>query len=594
MSCPLPDLRKRALKFLIPPPKLRLSEWIEEHIRLPEGTSALPGKVRLWNYQRGIADAISDPAIERVTVVKPTRVGFTMLLTGALGSYVANEPSPILALLPTEADCRDYVVSDLEPVFEATPVLRGLISAEADETGRNTLMSRRFPGGSLKIVAAKAPRNLRRHTARVLIIDEADGMDVTAEGSPLILAERRTLSFANRKIITGSTPTFEDTSHVLRAYANSDQRVFQVPCPSCGFFTEIMWTHIEWEPDKPETAAFRCPACKGLIDEKHKTGMVNAGVWKITQPHIQGHAGFRLNSLVSSLANASWKKLAQEFVEAKGHQDKLQGFVNTILAQGWREAGEEIDETSLIARAEDYDLNNIPVAVLLITAGVDVQDDRVEITFLGWARDGSIYVLGHVVVWGASIDDSTWMEVDDVLKTTFKHPKGGTLKVQSAIIDSGDGGITDLVYKFCTPRFNRKIMAGKGVSGTRPFVQASKSAKGVHLFLIGVDEIKSHLMARLSRGETIKFSKSLEPVWYEQLTCERRVLRYHKGMPVRRFERKPGTRNEALDCFVYGFAARNLMTTNWDQLETAAAYVPDPGYPRQTQQRVVRSNFLSR
>ncbi len=309
-------------------------------MRLPEGVSALPGRVRLWPYQRAIADAIGDPTLERVTLVKPVRVGFTTLLSGAVASFVANEPSPILALLPTEADCRDYVVSDLEPIFDATPTLRGLLAAEADESGRNTLLSRRFPGGSLKIVAAKSPRNLRRHNVRILVCDEVDAMEPSAEGDPLTLAERRTLSFANRKIIVGSTPTLEDTSNVLRAYARSDQRVFEVPCPDCGAFTEIQWAHIEWETDRPETAAFRCPHCKSLIGERHKAAMVESGDWRITRPEIVGHAGFRLNALVSTLANAAWSKLAGRIPDGEASPDQLQTFVNTILAQGWRADGE--------------------------------------------------------------------------------------------------------------------------------------------------------------------------------------------------------------------------------------------------------------
>ena len=151
------NARARSLVALRPPPRLSLSTWIETHLRLPEDVSALPGEVRLWPFQRDIADAISDPLIERVTLVKSVRVGLSTLLTATVGSFVANEPSPILLLLPTEADCRDYVVSDLEPIFAATPALAGLLSADADEGGRNTLLSRRFAGGSLKIVAAKAP-----------------------------------------------------------------------------------------------------------------------------------------------------------------------------------------------------------------------------------------------------------------------------------------------------------------------------------------------------------------------------------------------------------------------------------------------------
>jgi len=582
------ETRRAALAALRPPPRMKLSEWIESEMRLPEGVSATPGRVRLWPYQRAIADAITDPTIERVTLVKPVRVGFSTLLTGALASYVANEPSPILVLLPTEADCRDYVVSDIEPIFEATPALAGLLSAEADESGRNTLLSRRFAGGSLKIVAAKAPRNLRRHNVRVLLMDEVDGMHATAEGSPLTLAERRTLSFSNRKVILGSTPTIEETSNVLRSYAQSDQRIFEVPCSDCGAFTEIRWSHIEWQPDRPDTAAFRCPHCEELIEERHKAAMVAGGAWRITRPEVTGHAGFRLNALVSGLANASWGKLAAEFLAAKPHPDALQVFVNTILAEGWREAAEEADPGELAGRAEDFGLDAIPPEVLLVTAGVDVQHDRLECSFIGHGRDAA-FVLGHVVIWGSPGDDTTWAELDDLLRTTWKHPRGGTLRVDAAAIDSGDGTWTQRVYDFCRPRFNRKVLAIKGVSGARPPLRRS-SSKGVPMFLVGVDGLKSQILQRLTRGATIRFSNRLEADYFEQVASERQVLRYVRGAPVRRFERIPGRRAEALDCLVYGLAARNSLTINLDKrdIEISSAACPNRNAT------VVQSSWLER
>jgi len=160
---------------------------------------------------------------------------------------------------------------------------------------------------------------------------------------------------------------------VLRSYAQSDKRVFEVPCPDCGAMTEIMWRHIEWQPDQPQTAAFRCPHCESLIDERHKAGMVEAGAWRAMRPEIEGHAGFRLNALVSTLANTSWGKLAAEFIAAKGHPDQLQTFVNTILAEGWRESAEENDEAAQAARRERFGLDALPRDVLVLTAGVDVQ-----------------------------------------------------------------------------------------------------------------------------------------------------------------------------------------------------------------------------
>jgi phage terminase large subunit GpA-like protein len=510
------------------------------------------------------------------------------LATATVGSFIANEPSPILVLQPTEADCRDYVVSDLEPTFEATPVLAGLLSAEADETGRNTLLSRRFPGGSLKVVAAKSPRNLRRHTVKILVMDEVDAMEPGAEGNPLTLAERRTLSFGNRKIIMGSTPTIEETSNVLRSYAVSDARVFEVPCPHCGTFTEILWQHIEWEPDRPESAAFRCPHCNRLVDERHKPAMAEAGIWRVTRPDMRGHAGFRLNALVSSLPNASWAKLAAEFLAAKDHPDELQVFVNTILAQGWRESADEIDETSLQARAEPFDLSNIPPEVLVITAGVDVQDDRIEATVIGWTRADAL-ILAHHVVWGSPLNNTTWAELDDLLKTTWKHPNGGTLRIDATVIDSGDGGTTDIVYSFCHARYGRRVVAGKGMAGTRPAIVASKT-KGSRLFLVGVDTLKAQILSRLARGQSIRFSHTLETAWYEQLASERRVIRYKSGQPFRRFERKPGLRAEALDCVVYAFAARQLVTANLDRREEDLASAGAPA----ARSTVIRSAWLTR
>lgn len=582
------ETRRRALRALIPPPRLHLSEWIETHMRLPEGVSALPGRVTLWPYQREIADAISDPELERVTLVKPVRVGFTTLLTGALASYVANEPSPILALLPTEADARDYVVSDLEPIFEATPALRGLLSAEADETGRNTLLSRRFAGGSLKIVAAKSPRNLRRHNVRVLLIDEADAMEPGAEGSPITLAERRTLSFANRKIILGSTPTIEETSNVLRSYARSDRRVFEVPCPECGHWHEITWADVQWPEGQPERAHYVCPECGSVVEERHKAAMVEGGRWRATAPHVRGHAGFRLNALVSTLANASWGKLAAEFVEAKKSPDTLQVFVNTILAQGWREAAEEIDDAALAARAESFGLDAMPPDVLVITAGVDVQRDRLEIVFLGWSRD-EVFVLGQSVIYGDPMADDVWSELDDALRTVWKHPKGGILRVDAAGVDAGDGETMDRVIGFTRARMARRIYALKGATGNRPSIKASDT-KGAKLFIVGVDGLKGQLASRLTRGRTVRFSDSLDARFYEELASERLVMRYVRGAPVRLWERIPGRRAESLDCVIYGMAVRGLVTANLDRREEEVASATMP----KKAPTVVRSAWLNR
>lgn len=559
----LTAIRRNALASLMPPPRLKLSDWIEQTVMLPDDVSALPGAVRLWPFQRDIADAIGDPLLERVTLVKPVRVGFTTLITGSLAGYIANDPSPILCLLPTEADCRDYMVSDIEPIFAASEGLAGLLARGGSDGDRNTLLSRRFSGGSLKIVAAKAPRNLRRHNVRVLLCDEVDGMENGAEGSPILLAERRTFSFADRKIVIGSTPVFESTSHVLRSYAQSDGRIFEVPCPECNEFNEILWQHIQWPEGEPAKAFYACPHCGCAIDERHKPAMVAAGRWRATRPHVAGHAGFRLNALISLLANAAWGKLAAEFVAGKDDPAALQTFVNTILGQGWSDAGDELDENDLASRQESFGLDPVPVEVLAITAGVDVQRDRLEITLLGWTEGGDCLVLHHVVVWGNPHHEETWSELDSLLTTRWPHSLGGQIGLDAAVIDSGDGETMEKVYAYCFPRYRKKIYAGKGVAGNRPWIEMSKTRKNGRLFLIGVDGLKSHIFARLARGKTIRFADTLPPVWFEQLASERVVVRYSRGQPSRRFERITGRAAEALDCAVYGFAARQMLNINW-------------------------------
>lgn len=586
-------VQRRALRALIPPPRLRLSDWIESEVSLPDGVSAQPGPVRLWPFQREIADAIGDPLIERVTLVKPVRVGFTTLLTSALASFVANEPAPILCLLPAEADCRDYMVSDVEPIFGASEAVAAALSDERDEAGRNTLLSRRFPGGSLKVVAAKAPRNLRRHNVRVLFIDEADGMEATAEGSPILLAERRTLSFPDRKIVMGSTPVHEETSHVLRAYAQSDARVFEVPCPECGALTETQWAHIIWDEGKPDTARFRCPHCAAEVAERHKPQMVAQGQWRATRPEVQGHAGFRLNALVSLHANAAWGKLVAEFVAAKNDPTTLQTFVNTILGQGWRSDGDELAEDELAASAEPFGLGEVPAEVLALTVGIDVQHDRLEATFVGWTEDGAALILGHRVIWGGFEDDHTWRELDDLLRTRFRHGLGGAIGIDATAIDAGDGASMHHVTAFTTPRTRAKVLAIKGAAGNRPPIEraGSKTKTGARLWIVGVDTIKAQLFARLSQAGSVRFSEDLPPVWFEQLASERSVIRYRRGQPVRSFERVPGRRAEALDCAVYAFAARNIINPDWDRRRVELA---SDQPRRRTGGPVLESSWMSR
>lgn len=557
-------IRRRVLERFRPPQKISLSAWAEENIELSSG--AVTGPIRLYPFQVDMADAMTDPSLERITILKSARIGYSTLLTSAVASYVANDPADIMLVLPTQTDCRTFAVSQLDPLFEASPNIAGLLSREKAENKKSNMLSRRYAGGSLKIVPAKAPRNLRAHTVRILVLDEIDALTNTTDGDPIALAEERTRTFPDRKIISGSTPVKLSTSLIYQEWLKSDQRIFEVCCPSCSDFREVLWEDMKFEDDAPEAIYWCAPCCGSVVEERHKISMVRRGRWRITKPEVKGHAGFKINSLVSPIANARWGQLAKEYIEKRDIPEKKQTFWNNVLGLPWNDEIDDIDEAEVASRVQPFGIGSIPECVLYLTMGVDVQDDRLEATTVGWDKDGVAYILAHNVIFGSPDETETWSELDDLITARHQHPLGGKIGIDAVAVDSGDGDWTEAVYQFTTPRRNRKVMAIKGMSGAgRRELTKSTSKKNNNLFLVGVEPIKGKIMSRVSRKSGIFFSDSLEAVWFEQLLSEHKVIVRVRNRPQERWERKKGRAAEALDATVYAFAAKNQITASPDQ-----------------------------
>jgi phage terminase large subunit GpA-like protein len=589
------NLVREVLALLRPPPKLTLSEWAEHNFVLADGSSARPGRFRLWPFQREILDAIGDPTIERVTLIKPTRVGFTKCLVAAIAATAETDPCSMILLVPTDDDARGIAVDEIEPAFDQSPALSDLLRHGRID-GRNTLTVKSIiGGGSLKILAARSPRNLRRHDAKKLFVDEEDGMEVTSEGDPVMLAEKRTLAHPDRKIVRGSTPTDELSSSISRAYLESDQRIFEVPCPHCGSFFEMMWEHIVWPADDPDKAACACPHCNELIEERFKTSMVAAGAergWLRQRPDVLGHAGFRLNTLISPLANARWSKLVGEFLRAKrSGPAEMQVFVNTTLGRVWKQTIDDVEPEGLAARVEDFGLKDgrFPADVFALTAGVDTQPDRFEVTIWGW-NETQAFALGAFVVWGSPNDATTQAELDAILRSTWLHPNGWRIGIDAVAIDSG-GHNTQAVYDFCGPRFSRRIYAIVGRGGARRIWEPSKRRKSaVRLVIVGIDQLKTEFLQRLPLPAfneekqpmpgAIRLSRDLPEEWFDQVVGERRAVRYVHNRAVIEFRpRRAGQRVEALDCTVYAFAARHSLRINFTERRARTA---EPAKPKRS------------
>jgi phage terminase large subunit GpA-like protein len=408
------NIKQAFLESVRFPPYTPLPDWVEQNIVLSARACPTPGLMQLWKQQRGILEAIDNPAITRISVMKAARLGYTKSIMGVIGHYASNHPCSVLLLLPTEDDCNRMSRDEVAPMFQESPALKNLLSSRQGPGDRDSLTAKYYiNGGSLKIVAARAPRNLRSHDVKILLLDEIDVYEITAEGDAVELAVRRTLAHPDRKIIAGSSPSLDGESPIQRLWELSDKRIFEVPCPHCEVPFEIQMEHLTWPPERPEEAYIVCPSCGCVIEESFKPQMVALGEWRATEPQVKGHAGFRMNAFISLFENASWANIAQEYLTAQlGGPSTMRVFENVVLGKCSTLAIDSVDASSLASRTEDFSLQKLPADCLLITAGCDVQGDRIECTFLGHALDGQQFILAHIVLMGNTAEAPVWASLD--------------------------------------------------------------------------------------------------------------------------------------------------------------------------------------
>ena len=502
-----------------------------------------------------------------------------------LGYCIHHAPAPMMMVQPTIDMVKRISKQRIQPMIDATPVLRERIAPSRSRDSGNTVQQKDFAGGTLVLSGGNSASGLRSMPARYLFLDEVDALpgDVEGEGDPIELAIARTSTFKrNRKIFMCSTPTIEGQSRIWQSFMETDQQYYHVPCPDCQEFQIIDWSRIIWDEGKPETASMVCQHCGVLIPERHKAQMLAAGVWKATAEGMDsGVIGFHLSSLYSPPGWYSWADAAKDFIKAKGHPTKLQSFVNTKLGQCWEDrTGERVEHDALMARREMWAA--VPVDTVVLTAGVDVQDDRLEISILGWTASEQVRVISHSQLWGNPGEDKIWGELDEILLTPHYTEDNRIIRIRATCIDSG-GHHTQRAYEFCRSRIGRKVVPIKGRSGNHPIwpTKSSKTtlSKGVSLFLIGVDTAKDVIRSAFAVNNPelpryVAFHADLADDYFKQLTAEKRVTSYSRsGQTVRNWKKAPGTRNEALDCFVYNIAALEYLKHSGLRLKAVARQV---------------------
>ena len=588
---------------LRPPPKLTVSEWADTYRQLSRESSAVSGQ---WStskaeYQRGMMDAVSDSRYETVVLMTCAQIGKTELVNNVIGYHIHQDPAPILVVHPTVEMANAWSKDRLSPAIRDTPVLTRLIADPKSRDSGNTVLHKSFTGGRVTASGANSPASLASRPCRLVLMDEVDRFPLSAgsEGDPVGLAKRRSATYYNRKIVRVSTPTETGSSRIAAAYEESDQRKYFVPCPHCGEHQVLKWSNVKWNDGDPSSAHYVCDECGSVWTELDRSRAIRRGEWRATAEAKGKVAGFHLNGIYSP-----WTRLedaVQDFLTSKSDPMRLRTFVNTFLGETFdSERGEQLDETDLINRAEDWG-DQIPEEVLLITAGVDTQDDRLEVELIGWGRGEESYSLAYHTLYGDPSTAELWLRLDDVLKTPFAHPITGEMICRSACVDSG-GHYTQQVYNYCRTRVGRRIFAIKGIGGEgRPIVgRPSKSNIGkVNLFPVGVDTAKEVVMARLRIKEPgegyCHFPTGRSEEYYRMLTSEKRVVKYYKGRPRNEWV-KTRTRNEALDCRVYGTAALSILNLNLESLyrKGLRTEVRESDKPKRRPVRRVKDNYVMR
>jgi terminase, large subunit len=583
------------------PLPLKLSEWAAEHFYLSAESSYVQGKWEAYPYQVGIMDCMGHDDIREITLLKSARIGYTKMIMAAIGYYAEHKHRNQAVWQPVDDDADEFVKTEIDPMIRDVPAMRRIFPWYNSRSKNNTLRQKTFLGSILHIRGGRSAKNYRRLSLDVAYLDELDGFDsnVEEEGTPDGLASKRLEGATFPKLICGSTPRVADTSLILHR-ANQSDRIFRyyIPCPHCQVLQPLEFggKHeafgFKWQPGQPETAAYLCADCGATFTQSQYLQVWDQGRWQDdegvyvdTDTRFRNGAGVILpppTSMTFKVWTAyspqqTWAGIVGDWLKCQNDPLRLRTFVNTTLGQAFFEKTEKSDPVALLSRRENYTAARLPARILYLTAGVDCQDDRLELEIIGWRQDGrdsppESWGIEYHVLRGDPARMEVWNQLDTLLKRDYRTEDNRALRIQAACVDSG-GHHTAQVYAFCEARKGRHVYAIKGMSGARPIWshKAGKSQKyKAQVWHVGADTAKDAWYSRLRTAEDgpgyCHFPLDYPEHFFDMLTAEQIRTKYSKGRPVREWFCPPNKRNEALDIRVYALAALLSRPVNWAQL----------------------------
>jgi phage terminase large subunit GpA-like protein len=541
-----------------------------------------------------------------------------------MGYIIHQAPGPMMSVQPTVEMAKRNSKQRIDPLIEESEVLRKLVRDPRSRDSGNTVLSKDFPGGVLVMTGANSAVGLRSMAARYLFLDEVDAYpgDVEGEGDPITLAMARTRTFARRKVFLVSTPKITGMSRIESAYEESDQRKYWVPCPTCREFQILKFAQLRWPKGDPQSAVYICEHCGQEIRNHQKQSMLARGEWRAGAKGDGRTAGFHISSLYSPVGWFSWGDAAKQFEQAQKNPALLQVFVNTVLGETWTLLGEAPEWQKLYDRREDYKVGLVPRGGLFLTAGADVQKDRIEVEIAAWGRGKESWSVDYRVFEGDTSRAAVWEKLTGLLNESFTTESGLELPIMQLAVDSGFATIE--VYQWAR-RQGGRVLVIKGDSRTPSLIgsaspvevgpMGAKLKRGVRVWPVNSGMAKEELYRWLRQdrptdedvAKGIPFPSGYchfprySEEYFKQITAEQLVTKIVKG--YRRHEwQKMRERNEALDCRVYARAAAGrvgidrFQEKHWGDLErrVGAPPVQDVKQPPQQQRTDGRQTARNR
>lgn len=559
-------------------------------------------------------DAFTDPKVRHIVMVAASQVGKSEFLNNCIGYIIDEDPGSILFIHPTTIDAQEYSKLRIAPMLRDSPALRQKIAAPKSRDSHNTILQKAYPGGILTMCGSTEAHALASKPIRYVFGDERDRWATSAgnEGDPWDLAMARQTTFYNAKAVEVSTTTIKNASAIEAAYYTGTMERWNSKCPHCGEYHEIRWSDIRFEHDeiivshkktyKVKKVYYTCPGCGCISTEAEMKRAPAKWIAENPEAYGQGTRSFWLNAFVSQWA--SWESIVLKYLNALGSTKKMQVVFNTCFGEPWEDRGDIEDEDSLLARREDYgkDKNGEPVeltpGVLVLTAGVDTQDDRMEYEIVGHGFFGETWGIEKGIVMGRPDDDATWNKLDEVVfDRVMRFENGVGLRVSMSFVDEG-GHFTQSVRAQCNARISKKVFCIKGMPGQdKPYISPPKKQKifvnqiavgTCWQYQLGVDSGKEIIMDNL-RVQTpgqkyCHFPKRDDygSAYFAGLLSETKVYDPNKKQPWS-WKKIPGhERNEPLDCRNYALAAFKALPKNLDEIDRqikAASGVRVPAPP---------------